>query len=205
MTDERDKTDGYHHGDLRRALLEAALAELSAGGMEAFSLRKVARRAGVSHAAPAHHFGDVRGVLTALAAEGFRRFTAAMQARQDRAGTEADPQDLVLAAGLGYVDFAAGETALFRLIHASDKPDFSNPALAEAATASYAHITRLVAAATGLSTGAPELIARVAAIWAQAHGLADLVSNGRLSSISSLEGDARDRALLAALRRVALD
>ncbi|NRB03591.1 MAG: TetR family transcriptional regulator, partial [Rhodobacteraceae bacterium] len=73
-----DKPGTYHHGDLRAALIEAGLQELEATGTEAFSLRKVARRAGVSHAAPAHHFGDVTGLLTALAAEGFRRFVVAM-------------------------------------------------------------------------------------------------------------------------------
>jgi hypothetical protein len=61
----------YHHGDLRAALLSAAEEELAERGMEAFSLRSVAKRAGVSHAAPAHHFGDAQGLLTALAAEGF--------------------------------------------------------------------------------------------------------------------------------------
>lgn len=57
----------YHHGDLRAALLHAAEEELAERGMEAFSLRSVAKRAGVSHAAPAHHFGDAQGLLTALA------------------------------------------------------------------------------------------------------------------------------------------
>lgn len=203
MPEKSSEPDGYHHGDLRRALLEAALHELSEGGMEAFSLRKVARRAGVSHAAPAHHFGDVQGVLTALAAEGYRRFIAAMRARQDLAGE--DPYDLVLAAGLGYVDFATQQTALFRLIHASDKPDYDDPALSAAAKAAYGHISALVAAATGREIGSRELVARVAAIWAQAHGLADLVGNGRLGSIAALEGAERDAALLEALRRVALN
>ncbi|MEM8596730.1 MAG: TetR/AcrR family transcriptional regulator [Pseudomonadota bacterium] len=197
------KAESYHHGDLRRALLDAALEELADQGVEAFSLRRVARRAGVSHAAPAHHFGDVQGLLTALAAEGYQRFIAAMQARQDAAGS--DPQEAVLAAGLGYVDFALAETALFRLIHASNKPDYEDPALAAAGAAAYGHISALVAEATGCALCSPELTSRVAAIWAQSHGLADLVSNGRLTSISSLTGAERDRAILTALRRVLLD
>ncbi len=67
MTDTR----AYHHGDLRRALLAAALEAIEESGPAALSLRDLARRAGVSHAAPAHHFGDKAGLLTALAAEGF--------------------------------------------------------------------------------------------------------------------------------------
>ena len=66
MKDEKP----YHHGDLRSALLVAAEADLAENGIEAFSLRQVARRAGVSHAAPAQHFGDANGLLTALATEG---------------------------------------------------------------------------------------------------------------------------------------
>ncbi|HEY4419033.1 MAG TPA: TetR family transcriptional regulator, partial [Pseudonocardia sp.] len=61
----------YHHGDLRRALLDTALQAVAEQGPAAISLRDVARRAGVSHAAPTHHFGDKTGLLTALAAEGW--------------------------------------------------------------------------------------------------------------------------------------
>jgi AcrR family transcriptional regulator len=63
----------YHHGDLRRALLEAAVQAIAEVGPAAVSLRDLARRVGVSHAAPAHHFGDKAGLLTAVAADGFRR------------------------------------------------------------------------------------------------------------------------------------
>src|SRR3954451_6173243 len=61
----------YHHGNLRRVLLDTALEAIATDGVAALSLRDVARRAGVSHAAPAHHFGDKRGLLTAIAIEGF--------------------------------------------------------------------------------------------------------------------------------------
>src|SRR5689334_3926996 len=61
----------YHHGDLRRALIDGALEAIAENGVAALSLRDVARRAGVSHAAPAHHFGDKQGLLTAIAIEGF--------------------------------------------------------------------------------------------------------------------------------------
>ena len=68
----------YHHGNLRAVLLEAALAEIAERGPQALSLRELARRAGVSHAAPAHHFGDKPGLLTAIAAEGFRRLAVVL-------------------------------------------------------------------------------------------------------------------------------
>src|SRR5262245_45102253 len=85
----------YHHGNLRAALLEAAEAELEAEGIEGFSLRGVAKRAGVSHAAPAHHFGDASGLLTGLAAEGYRRFVAAQK------NASSDGMSQLVAAGLG--------------------------------------------------------------------------------------------------------
>ena len=75
----------YHHGDLAAALLVAGEAELVDKGIESFSLRGVAKRAGVSHAAPAHHFGDANGLLNAIAARGFERFVARQQDFRRRA------------------------------------------------------------------------------------------------------------------------
>jgi AcrR family transcriptional regulator len=74
----------YHHGDLRRAVLDAAVAAIAESGPAALSLRDLARRAEVSHAAPAHHFGDKAGVLTALAAEGYALLADALLETHDR-------------------------------------------------------------------------------------------------------------------------
>lgn len=182
----------YHHGDLRAALLVAAEVELTEKGVEAFSLRSVAKRAGVSHAAPAHHFGDARGLLTALAVEGFRRFLATQHAREAKAAP--DPRAQLVAAGLGYVDFAQDNPALFRLIFSSDKPDFSDAALCRAGDAAYGHLAAQVQAAGG---GEVE----TAAVWAVAHGLADLLAAGRLKTLAALPDAARDAALSAILTR----
>jgi len=185
-----DPRRAYHHGDLRAALLLAAEAELAERGVEAFSLRQVAKRAGVSHAASAHHFGDSRGLLTALAAEGFHRFLAAQSLREQQADPAPDAQ--LTAAGLGYIDFAMDRPALFRLLFGSDRPDFSDPVLNEAATAAYRHLRDQVA-----EVGGDEVAA--ASVWAMAHGLADLLSNGRLKSIAALPPAARDQVLAGLL------
>lgn len=96
----------YHHGDLRRALLAAALEAIEEVGPTALSLRDLARRAGVSHAAPAHHFGDKAGLLTALAAQGFDLLAQALvQAGDD-----------LLEAGVAYVDFAVRHRAYFEVM-----------------------------------------------------------------------------------------
>jgi AcrR family transcriptional regulator len=178
----------YHHGDLRSALVAAAEVELAERGVEAFSLRAVAKRAGVSHAAPAHHFGDANGLLTALAAEGFRQFRA-MQALREAAAAKT-PRDQMIAAGMGYVDFALARPALFRLMHASDRPSYATPELGAVAQAAYDHLWGGVAAIRP----APS-IADVGAAWATAHGLADLMSAGRLHSIANLPLAERDAVI----------
>jgi AcrR family transcriptional regulator len=115
----------YHHGDLRAALITAAETTLAESGVEDFSLRQVAKRVGVSHSAPAHHFGDAQGLLCALAAEGFRRFRATMLARQ--AAAPADPMAQLVASGLGYLDFAETSPALFTLMFASERSKPGTP------------------------------------------------------------------------------
>jgi AcrR family transcriptional regulator len=189
MTDEKP----YHHGDLRSALLRAAEAELAERGIEAFSLRSVAKRAGVSHAAPAHHFGDANGLLTALATEGFRQFLTAQSLREAQA--PADARSQLLAAGLGYVDFAMQRPALFRLLWGSQRPDFADADLSVAATASYQHLVDQVTAAGG------QTVTDESAVWAMAHGLADLLAAGRLRSIGAFAPAARDAAIVAIISR----
>ncbi len=189
-----DEKPRYHHGDLQAALLVAAEAELAEAGIEAFSLRRVARRAGVSHAAPAHHFGDVQGLLTALAAEGYRRFLQAQAAREAEATGDAASQ--MVAAGLGYIDFALARPALFRLMFSSDRPDYGNADLLVWADRAYQHLEQGVAATGGQG------IEDLGAVWAVAHGLADLLAAGRLDALRGLPGPARDAALAGIIRRV---
>lgn len=191
----------YHHGALRAALLTAGEAELTERGVEGFSLRGAAARAGVSHAAPAHHFGDADGLLTALAAEGFARFAAAMRRRQAEAA--ADGRAPIDAAGLGYVDFACANPALFRLMFSSSRPDFEDPALAAAAEAAFGLLVQGVAGARGADPwGDPDGPVDVAAAWALAHGVADLLLSGRLPFLKvDLQADA-DATVLAILARM---
>src|SRR6266540_3768815 len=107
----------YHHGALRRAVLYAALDVLATDGVEALRLRDLARRIGVSHAAPAHHFGDRAGLLTAIAAEGFELLADALQGHED-----------LLDMGVAYVRFATERRAHFEVmfrpdLYRTDDPD----------------------------------------------------------------------------------
>jgi AcrR family transcriptional regulator len=193
MTKESPSPRPYHHGDLRSALLGAGEAELAERGVEAFSLRQVAKRAGVSHAAPAHHFGDANGLLTALAAEAFRQFLAAQNAREAKAA--ADPRAQLVAAGLGYVDFALARPALFGLLFSSARTNYADPDLHQAAEAAYVHLAFQVEAAGGQGP------LDEAAVWGLAHGVAALMAAGRLKHLLSLATDDRDKALMAIVER----
>lgn len=98
----------YHHGDLPNALRRAAVEVIDERGLGAFSLREVARRAGVSHTAPAHHFGDMRGLLTSVATEGFG---ALYQATSQAADGIDDPVERLVAIGQAYVTLARSNHA----------------------------------------------------------------------------------------------
>lgn len=181
----------YHHGDLRAALLAAGEAELAEHGVEGFSLRSVAKRAGVSHAAPAHHFGDTKGLLTALAAEGFTRFQDTLDAREVGA---LDARDKAVRAGLGYLEFALSRPALFRLIFSSARPDFASSELLAAAERAYSHLVGLLEALGGGETD-------VVALWATSHGIADLAAGQKLRMMQGKSPEDRERLIRAVLMR----
>lgn len=189
----------YHHGDLRRALIAAAEEELAENGVEGFTLRGCARRAGVSHAAPAHHFRDARGLLTALAAEGHRRFAETMRARM--AAAPADAKAQFVASGLGYIDFALENPALFRLMFTSDSPDKDDPALKAAGDGSFSVLLDAMRDLRGRDPRThPELMADVIAAWSLVHGFSSLLLAERLrqqGKMSKAERDETARRMIA--------
>ncbi len=189
----------YHHGDLRKALLDAAEAELADKGIEGFTLRGCAKRAGVSHAAPAHHFRDADALLTALAAEGFERFLATIEAHRPR---DASPREQLGGAGLGYVTFALAHPALFRLMFSSSRPDFSDAHLQQRSKAAFDDLVDNVARIRGDDPRQSEAgMADVAAAWAIVHGLADLLLTERMAFLKSLAPERREPILAAIIAR----
>ena len=195
------QSDRYHHGNLRAALLVAAEAELAENGIEHFSLRSVAKRAKVSHAAPAHHFTDSRGLLTALAAVGCRRLHAAQIEAMEEAD-ESDDVALLAASGLGYVRFALANPALFRLIFSSGRPDHEDPELSETVETSYNMVVDLVEKASGDRARTTEQAERnIAATWAMAHGLSDLLVSGKLKSLIAMPVEDREAAIIDLMAR----
>lgn len=190
----------YHHGDLRAALLREAERELAEKGLAKFSLRGVAKRAGVSHAAPAHHFGDVDGLLTALAARGFERMLEAQAKRE--AAAAPDPRSQFVAMGLGYIDFALASPALFHLVFASDRVDRTSEVFGGPGAAAFNHLRDGVRAVTGRDPEADHAaMIDLSAAWAAVHGLANLMSLGRPIYLMRLPPDERDAAVAEIISR----
>jgi len=160
---------------LRSRLVRAAREELVENGHAGVSLRAVARRAGVSHAAPAYHFGDRRGLLTAVVVEGFRELAAALDAPAPRAGTGSDMPRLELL-GRRYLDFASDERALYELMFRPAELDPDDPDLVAARRASLAALVG--ATSPGSAPNALTLVS-----WALAHGLATLQAQGALGVV----------------------
>lgn len=185
----------YHHGDLRRALIDATVELLREHGLEGFSLRAAARAAGVSHAAPAHHFGDARGLLTACAADGFERLADAMQARVRQAGEDARAR--AQAVGAAYIDFALAHRALFQLMFRRDRLDPEDAAL-QAAGRRTGDTLREVFAQLTAARGLPpaELGERILLAWSFAHGYATLVLEEQTAGLYGLDA-AREEAASA--------
>jgi AcrR family transcriptional regulator len=166
--------------DLPAALLDAVDDALRSDGASALSLRDVARRAGVSHAAPAHHFGSKSGLLTAFAAQGYRRLAESVVAEMSASAPTDGPAALA-AIGRGYVRFAVTEPAQFEVMFRTDALDESASELLAATEAAFALLTGTIERCClegWLGDREPELV--TVAAWSIVHGLASLWISGRL-------------------------
>ncbi|MGW0149462.1 TetR/AcrR family transcriptional regulator [Streptomyces sp. NPDC003333] len=190
MPQQTSSRHPYHHGDLRRAVLTAALDVIATDGPSALSLRDLARRAGVSHAAPAHHFKDRTGLLTAIAAEGFGLLSAAL-------GEAADLRD----AGVRYVRFAREHPAHFQVMFT---PGLLRTDDLELATARALAGEALRGAVSGVRPEDLGIDARMAGVaaWSLAHGFATLLLSHNLDGpVGDQDPEEVFRALAATLFR----
>ena len=162
----------YHHGDLPRALLEAAVHAIAEVGPAAVSLRDLARRTGVSHAAPAHHFGDKAGLLTAVAADGFRRLAVTLRDTYEATGS-------FLEVGVAYVGFAVTHRAHFEVMFRPELYRTDDPELVRAREQARALLYPPAAEFTNSADGGDDVRAGLAA-WSLVHGLATLWLNHNL-------------------------
>jgi AcrR family transcriptional regulator len=174
----------YHHGALRDALLEAAERVLERDGLAGLTLRAVAREAGVSHAAPTHHFGDLTGLVSELAAIGFRQFSAAMAGACDRSRP---PMEQARARAHAYVNYAQAHPGLYGLMFRTERLDMSRPSLHEAANASFAGFAGTIGASRHEPISAQALTldqgAALVRAWSLVHGFTMLLLDDRLSDV----------------------
>jgi AcrR family transcriptional regulator len=168
----------YHHGNLREALLEAAIRLIAEVGPTAFTLREVARRAGVSHNAPYRHFRDRDDLMAAVAAQGFRELTQAMM---EAAGQRTDALDRLKQAGLAYVSFALRRPEHFTVMFDAPISKRKHPDSAAAAEQAFGTLLGFVKGcqdAGRLPSG--DLLQMALLAWTMVHGIAKLAITGRL-------------------------
>jgi AcrR family transcriptional regulator len=174
----------YHHGALHEALLKAAERVLERDGLAGLTLRAVAREAGVSHAAPTHHFGDLTGLVSELAAIGFRQFNEAMRAAGASATTLMEKG---MARAKAYVGYAQTHPGMYGLMFRTERLDMSRPSLHEAASAAFAGLAGSIAESRherieeeALSLDQAAAIVRA---WSLVHGFTTLLLDDRLSDV----------------------
>lgn len=169
----------YHHGDLRNALLKAAISLIKQEGPNALSLRAVAKQAGVSHTAPYRHFEDKHALLEAIAHDGFRALSLAMQ---DAAKNYPDPLEQIVQAGEAYIELATRNPEVTQIMFGGYiEPDRCSEAFSDIAEQAFQGLLTIIE--NGKNAGVlkqedSELLAM--ATWSLAHGFAMLVAGGQV-------------------------
>ena len=173
----------YHHGDLRNALLDAAETILNRDGINALTLRAIAREAGVSHGAPGHHFGDLTGLLTALAATGFMR----LHLHLINEITDTTPETYIFALGNAYVHFARTYPGIFLLMFRSERLDWKAHSLSSAGALAFSLLAG-PQAGDGEDQDAAKTLITASTRWSLMHGLATLVLDGQIIGMATKTG-----------------
>ncbi|GAA1099192.1 TetR/AcrR family transcriptional regulator [Nocardiopsis metallicus] len=177
--------DGYHHGNLRAAVLARAAEVIEREGPYSFSLRSLAADLGVSHTAPRYHFGSREGVLNALATEGYTELAARLRANREADGG-------FLESGVEYVRFATEFPAHFQVMFAPTLLDENDPELFAARTAAFGELSSGVESLAQEGRPVEDAAAGLVAGWGIVHGIATLALTGNLDSsgVRALLGDA---------------
>ena len=174
-------TKNYHHGDLKNALINAGVEILAGDGVGGLSLRKVAKQAGVSHAAPYAHFADKQALIAAISTEGFKQLYSQIQAVIQTYQTI--PETLLIEVAWAYVQFALNEPDRFKLMFSSvlekekDYPDFVE--ISQKNFRQLVEIVEICQQAGVLKTGESDLLAL--SLWGTVHGFVSLLLEGQIS------------------------
>ena len=199
----------YHHGSLRDALLTAGDEVLAERGFKGFTMRECARRAGVSHAAPKHHFGSTAGFLTQLAAVGFGRLCTLLR---ENLGKSDDPDEDYAATTRTYLHFAEAYPEHFRIMFRCDLIDGDDPVLHKNAASVFVELTNVILRQRGEAEIAPdglgplktdEVIQDILIGWSHIHGLAHLKLERQLTMLTGgRENELIERASTRLARRM---
>jgi AcrR family transcriptional regulator len=171
----------YHHGDLKNALINAGVKILARDGVGGLSLRKVAKQAGVSHAAPYAHFADKQALIAAISTEGFKQLYSQIETVKQTYRT--NPETLLIEVAWAYVQFALNEPDRFKLMFSSvlekekDYPDFVENS--QKNFRQLVEIVEICQQAEVLKKGAPDLLAL--SLWGTVHGFVSLLLEGQIS------------------------
>lgn len=170
---------GYHHGNLRKTLIDVALRLVGEKGSAAVTLREVARIAGVSHQAPYRHFADRAELLAAVAEEGFQSLHAYIL---DRGRAASDPRAALRAIGIAYVEFAVEHPAHFRVMYGVEAAQSrrADATIGASAASVFAALTQTIAEAQRGQNVSSDTLDYALAAWSMVHGLASLLVDGQL-------------------------
>jgi len=188
----RREKESYHHGDLRKALIEAALILIEEKGVKGFTLKDAARMAGVSTAAPYRHFADKEALLGAILAQGFAAFNQALRTAFE---SVTEPREKILELGVAYIHFALNNPAQFRVMFGLNRrrAEAAFPSEREEGASGFELLGEGLRALDPLAT--PEQHRdRVLACWSIVHGFVMLHLEGAMSAmvdVRDLEGQMR--------------
>lgn len=176
MKDDTETRERYHHGNLPDTLVDEAVKLLAEKGVDGFSMREVARRAGVAVAAPAHHFGNAKGLLTAIATRGFVKL---MDCQDGVMAAQTDPVARVAAICRGYVTLVGDHPGYAAVLFRWDLVDGRDAAHSAAASAALDKLISAVAAAAPEGSGETEVRHAAKTLWAAMHGFVNLSLTGK--------------------------
>ena len=174
-------TTPYHHGDLKNALIKAGVRILAKEGVSGLSLRKVAKQAGVSHAAPYSHFADKQALIAAISAEGFKQLY--IQIKSVFEMHRADPETLLIETAWAYVQFALNKPDRFKLMFSSVlEKEKEYAEFVEISQESFSQLMEIVETCQQggiLKSGASDVVA--VSVWSTVHGFTSLLLEGQIS------------------------
>jgi AcrR family transcriptional regulator len=181
MVDDQKRCDTYHHGDLKRALTDAALGLVAEKGPKGFTLTEAARRAGVSAAAPYRHFADKAQLLAAVAEQGFIQLHETLTAAGDNVS---DPKNRVIELARAYVRWAVAHPDYYQVMFGAETIKAEHPGLLRAGTQAFDDLLDAISGCHELGMmrgGDPLEIA--GPMWSLVHGIASLAIGGDLHQV----------------------